>query len=259
MCCSLPCRGSSNSWGFYRTSRAGGACKSCPRSCRYAQFFERGGFAAEYVGGSTELLVSLSPQFSSSLYQANKSLLVFLEVWQYRTSSSIPPAWTRSVWANSCAPHWAKINVEGNQRRKSDLQDPQELHVLSLSSQAVLQALWSQLQCLCDVLGDKEIQWSSVGLVLGSRWVHGANSIVQRWCLCEKCPMGPVVHFLQLLVVTRLASNGFWGLKALLSLLCVCGNGCSEEFVHPWDLYAALQMQVHHRDPLLGVGLFCCS
>jgi len=59
-----------------RPARAGLAW---PRGCHYVQFFERGGFAAEYVRGSTELLVSLPPQFSSSLYQANKSLLVFLE------------------------------------------------------------------------------------------------------------------------------------------------------------------------------------
>lgn len=106
--------------------------------------------------------------------------------------------------------------------------------------------IWASVSVsLLMLLGGKEIQWSSVGLVLGSGWAHGMNSMVQRRCLWKmpyrancSLPIALGSHQISLKWVLRLKGSFQLALR-------VCGSGCSEE-LGSWGLYTALQMQVHH-------------
>ena len=153
-------------------------------------------------------------------------------------------------------------------RGKADLEDTQcqELHVLSQSFQAAVEALWSwgfSIRGLVDMAGGKQMQRSSsVGLILlGSAWDHAQSRLWSysfrvfgaRLCLHEKYQL-----------FTSCGSRNHW-----TGPVWVLGASSSEGLSSAHFAYRWLQWGMRLlgfipvfaewcTSPLLGTSLLCC-
>lgn len=141
-----------------------------------------------------------------------------------------------------------KANVEATQHQKR--------HVLSQSFQAAAEAVWSRgfsIPGLVDMVASKckgEVLWDlSFWVQHGTVYGVGSDPTISEcvWCKVMSAWKIPVVHFLQVKKIIRLAQCGCWVLLPQKGSpqLPLYISSCNEEWGY-WDLYLCLQSGVHH-------------